>query len=337
MLKKLLTATLLLLTAAFTASAVEWTDTIAVINHAITANIETTPKALSLTVTGSGADHEFYYHYSAGPEGETLEGADVTDLSGCDIVVSRNAKSLNVEATGAVNRIFSIPMEDESAFDISRTYTNPALAVCSNSDGSSWSLFSSGFSVGFVGDIDSDTDMGFKMGQSMEFTLDNIAGIQWKDRTRHNTLSLGIGVNWRTYSRSGEGLLNLSDGKIGIAEVAGPEGYAPLKSRLKVFSLQFPLRYNYHWKKDFNIGLMAILNVNTHGSIKQRYRNGEGEVAKLFQNVNGQLRKVTVDFKVNLQFCPGVALYLRYSPMKVLKKDAGTQFSTLSTGLTFFY
>lgn len=321
----------------------QWADTIAYITQAHKAIVLANSDFLQVTVNGSGGNYDFYYKYAATTQPDSINlAADECrekEVRHCNLLLIRKAEEIELCCFGAESEdkfVMNIPPDEGRFTELTRTYTKPAYTANRNKSKGGFSLFSSGFSVGFVGDIDSDTEMDFCMGSSMEFTLDNIIGVKWTDRSEHNSLSLGFGLNWRTYSRGGSDLLNYENGRIGLLETA-PEGLTPLKSRLKVFSMQVPFCYNYKWKKYFGIGFSAILNFNTHASIKQRYRGQDDAICKIFQNVNDCVRKVTVDFKASVQFCPEVALYVRYSPMKVLKSNAGAQFGAISTGLTFAY
>lgn len=147
--------------------------------------------------------------------------------------------------------------------------------------------------------------------------------------------ALGVGVDWRNYRMTGERRFAMRDGTVTLEGY--DEGQNPLDSRLKTFSLQFPVSYVHTFNRYAKVGLAVILDANLYGSLKSHYTDAEGTKHETFRKCSSAIRKFSVDFKATVQFCPFVALYCKYSPMDVFKSDRGPEFTPLSAGFTFFY
>ncbi len=155
-------------------------------------------------------------------------------------------------------------------------------------------------------------------------------------RFSRSNISLGLGFDWRNYK------CTLSDRALKVNEMRGiewggyPEGSRPRNSRLKVFSVQFPLLYEWSIPKTslrFKAG--PILNLNTYASVKTRYQDAGGNECEEF-NKNIAINKTTVDFFGSLSWNRTVGIYVRYSPANVLKSHSPINFNPLTLGFTLF-
>ena len=118
-----------------------------------------------------------------------------------------------------------------------------------------------------------------------------------------------------------------NDGKVKLGGY--PEGASPKFSRVKVFSLSFPLLYEHKFNRQWGLGIGPVFNWNTYGSIKTRFKK-DGDNQKLVEKHIGH-RKFTIDAMFILEN-PIVDLYMKYSPMDVLK-DNDLKFQSLSIGI----
>ena len=257
----------------------------------------------------------------------------VVNLSHTDIVVSQNEDGLlfDFRTQDGQDLSYEYPYVEGQTYKVDRTYTNPATIFHRNN----FSIGFSGFSVGFVKALDAPEGLNQEMGRSLEFSLDQIVSFQWQLPSRRDMLAIGIGVDWRNYRTTGANRFFRTGNQV----QTGPweEGRTPVDSRLKTFGLQFPISYVHTFNSYMKAGVAVILNANTYGSLKSHYLDADGVKYETFQKCTGEISKFAVDFKATFQFCPFVAVYCKYSPMKVFRKDRGPEFTPLTAGFTFFY
>lgn len=271
---------------------------------------------------------------SANAQQPTAVADTVLNVTDADVIVSQNDEGLTidvVESGKQMRHTYDYPYTPGETYVVERTYQSPATFVCCNNI----SLAFSGFSVGFVKAMDAPADMGLEMGKSLELSLDQILSLQWRLPGKHDMLAVGIGLDWRNYRMTGDKCFALSDDGVILSGFA--DGEAPVDSRLKTFSLQFPVSYVHTFSRFTKVGVAVILNANTYGSLKSHYTCADGAKRERFSKCSSDIRKFSVDFKATLQFCPVVALYCKWSPMKVFKDGRGPEFTPLSAGFTFFY
>lgn len=145
-----------------------------------------------------------------------------------------------------------------------------------------------------------------------------------------HAVSLGVGLDWRNWriNDSYRFLETGADNKIEITKY--PEGAQPKWSRIKVFSVNFPILYQYTTK---NVGFAfgPVVNLNTYGSLKTRYTvNGE-KYKDTFTKVH--LTPVTVDFMATVYLRHCLNFYVKYSPCNIIEDGYGPKFKTLSFGV----
>lgn len=203
--------------------------------------------------------------------------------------------------------------------------------------GNNWAVITGGFVLGFVNTPGSGDEVSPEGGKSLELGITNIIGIQ-REFSSSAALSLGIGVDWRNY-RSTKGLMYVADnGRVGVSRF--PLGTDYRFSRLKIFSLQFPLLMTFKFKGNIaglypNLAFGPVFCWNTHGSLKSSWREADGSVATYTDNHIGQ-RKFTIDLmaRASLGY---VGLYVRYSPYKALTGGGAPDFRPLSAGVSLFF
>lgn len=198
--------------------------------------------------------------------------------------------------------------------------------------GDKWNMIIGGFTLGFVTTPGAGDDVSPEGGRSLELGILNALGFEYKP-SKHFGISFGIGFDWRNY-RSTKGILyEPVDGKIRVSQF--PEGVDYRFSRLKVFSIQFPLLIGWDCGRiasglNPNISFGPVFCVNTHGSVKSSWREEGGKTSTFSSNSIGQ-RKFTIDFIANFSLgCVGV--YVRYSPYKTLTGAEAPDLRPLSAG-----
>ncbi len=194
-------------------------------------------------------------------------------------------------------------------------------------------VFMQGPMFGFVGTPGAPDGMGVEMGKSFEIGVLDLLGFKYH---RHAwEVSLGFGIDWRNYRATRGTVFTADNGRVGLSLF--PQDVTPRFSRLKIFSLQFPILYGLRLGRAAGhaawLHLGPVLCLNTHGSAKTSWREpGEDRTSTVTSNSIGQ-RKFTVDFIGTLSL-GSIGVYLRYSPYKVLTSAGAPEFRSLSTGLT---
>ena len=200
---------------------------------------------------------------------------------------------------------------------------------------------SNGLMFGFVTAPGMPQTMDVEMSKSFEISWLNMVAVRFSDKAHKNFLSIGMGLDWRNYrSTKGTRFISTDDG--GIAFDVYPDGCRPKYSRLKVFSLGFPILYKHSFKNDrhnrskFSISAGAILNYNSHASLSSSWVNAEGNEVKESTNHIGH-NKFTVDLIGIISLNSNFGIYAKYSPMDVLRDTKGPGFKTFSAGFIFAY
>lgn len=197
-----------------------------------------------------------------------------------------------------------------------------------------------GLHAGFCGTIGTPGSMDVQMGKSFEIGIDNLIAYELRLKGDRDAFSLGLGINWRNYRMTAETRFIEQDGIITTS--AYPENTEGRYSRLKIFSLGFPLMYEHRFPinmlatRSMIVNIGAIFNWNSYGSMKTAWKEADGTKAEQFSKRIGQ-RKFTVDIMAAVQVAPASGFYVKYSPMDFFKKGRGPEFQTISTGIYLLF
>lgn len=143
----------------------------------------------------------------------------------------------------------------------------------------------------------------------------------------NHAFSIGVGLDWRNYRMTDEYRFVKSDNHLSIVDY--PADAHPKFSRIKVFSINFPMRYRFN-TKHFNFSLGPVININTYSSIKTRYTIDDVKYKDVSKDVRAN--PVTVDFMGTLGV-KGLNVYFKYSPCNVISSSYGPKFKSLSFGI----
>ena len=158
-----------------------------------------------------------------------------------------------------------------------------------------------------------------------------VAQYEYTPKNSKTTLSAGIGVDWRNYTLSGHDKMfaKVND----VAGVFDRKGdISELASRISTCSLSLPLMVKQSFNKDFAISLGAQLNWNFYSRVNNYYEENDNEIDIQTKKIGE--RPITIDVLGMLHF-GDFAVYCKYSPMSVLKKDKGPDFKSLAVGIYF--
>jgi hypothetical protein len=267
-----------------------------------------------------------------------------------DTIVINNPKKVTIVTNDSLQRIIVTGKEDDDNFKYQNTiqlvdsnYVSttrigrerweliPSMKVGKKNDmkknGPSNDL-SAHLGIGFTAPTKADKQTDFSTFKSWEIFF---TPIQWDhhfDARERNTVSLGLGLDWKNYRMTGDTRFTKGyDGDVVIEEY--PLQVSPKFSRIKVFSLTAHFEYTHSFDKDFWIGFGPVVNFNTYASVLTKYKMYGDEVKKLEKNI--RQRPITIDWMLRVGIF-GVPLYMKYSNDNVLK-DGGVKFRSLSFGL----
>ncbi len=190
-----------------------------------------------------------------------------------------------------------------------------------------WDLIFGGISAGLVNAVGAPSGLHVEAAKSYEFSLLFILGLRayWNSQ---NWLTFGVGYNARNYALNSTGRFVKTDGAISVEPY--PADAHGGSSRLRVETLSMPLIYGRRLGRHCGLHVGPVLNVTTRSSLKTTYE--VGRIGHTDRAGGIYAHKVTVDLYGALSY-HGWGLYVRYSPMKLIKSGCGPQFSSISTGI----
>ena len=184
------------------------------------------------------------------------------------------------------------------------------------------------YGMGLVTATNQAEGMDVKMANcGWEFIFNNLFGFYFCAAKR-TLLQMNFGLNWRNYRMKNENRFLKDANKVIIAPY--PEGADIEFSRVKIFSMTTEMMLQQNLTKNIMVAIGPVINFNTHGSIKTRYKlNGEGQKET---SSNIKQNAVTIDYKAEVGISP-ISFYFKYSPSNILNTDFGPEFSSMSAGL----
>lgn len=200
-------------------------------------------------------------------------------------------------------------------------------------DMSGWSVSADGLCIGLTDAWGQTGGGGLQWSKSFEINWLSCLNVGYSfSRSR---IYFGLGLDWRNYKSTIEGKWLRTDGDGGVMWGSAPDGASIRSTRLKVFSLQLPLMYVWRIPCSYLKWRMGpILCFNTYSSIKGIYDDPAGNRCEYFTK-DFDRRRVTVDFFASLSYHSALGIYVRYSPMKVLKDASPINFTPFTLGFTF--
>ena len=199
--------------------------------------------------------------------------------------------------------------------------------------GEGWSVGADGLCIGLNQAHGQTGGGGLQWSKSFEISWLSCLNVGYSfSRSR---IYLGLGFDWRNFKATADSRWLVASGDGGLEWGSAPEDVNVRFSRLKLFSLQLPLMYEWKIPKSWlKLKLAPILNFNTYASVKGVYDDAAGNRGECFFK-NFERNKVTVDFFGALSYHNALGIYVRYSPMKVLKSSSPINFSPFTLGVTF--
>lgn len=261
------------------------------------------------------------------------------------VVITENATGTNVEVRtiGENDDLIASVLTEYSSESSVKTNSREGklqqwwykrnLLDVEDEDNSNWGVSVDGLCIGLNKAVDQTPENGLQWSKSFEISWLSCLNVYYEfSRSR---ISLGLGFDWRNYKITTSDKCLVANEDKGIEWDRYPDGAKGRFSRLKVFSLQLPLLYEWHVPKSsvtFKAG--PILNFNTYASLKSVWDDADGNRRETFTK-NIEPRRCTVDLFASLSFCKAIGLYVRYSPMKVMDVPNTLNFQPLTIGLGF--
>jgi len=298
-----------------------------------------TPGVTSVTVHNvNGTSDNFFYQTGISSRTKVSEQSKMIyfDISDVSIIESDNKLNIKFKSDDNQSQILSFDLPDPDNRYV-KTYIGARGSdfgiTISRSGLTKWEIISGGLGFGWVTPVGSEHSLDASMWKSNEITWAMILGVKMSNGP--HSLSAGLGLDWRNYVITGDHFFNKdNDGKISL--IPYDDNMGKRRSRIKVFSLQIPLLYEFsfghHRNFDFKVG--PTLNFNTGGSIETQYTIGSHDYTIKTRHISQ--RPVTVDVMGAINY-KSIGIYARYAPMNVLKKSTGLEFRSFSTGIMFFF
>ncbi len=198
---------------------------------------------------------------------------------------------------------------------------------------SRWSVGADGLCIGLTEAHGQTGAGGLQWSKSFEISWLSCFNIAYS--FGRSKIYLGLGFDWRNYKATADRrwLVASESGNVEWGEA--PEDAWVRFSRLKVFSLQMPLLYQWRIPKSrLKLKLGPILNFNTYSSLKGVYEDSFGKRNEYFTKNFGR-NPTTLDFFGSITYRSFLGIYVRYSPMKVLKETSPINFTPFTIGIGF--
>lgn len=267
--------------------------------------------------------------FAAEPADTLLHATDV------DMLITETPEQLRITASDSTGIMSWIEKYPDNANVRSRQRFGLKSATIRSNKNTYWDVTSSTLLLGFVDGHGAPAALDLEMGHSLEISWLNALAVSCNFRHLHSSVSLGVGFGWRNYRTTTGMRFVTDDSGLTSFEPFAPDA-SPRYSRIKTFSLSFPLLYTQNFRlgafKNLGIQFGPVLNWNSHGSLATRWYDADGR--KMTESTNRvDQRRFSVDIFGALRLFPAMGLYVRYSPQSVLCNAPGLDFTTLSTGI----
>ncbi len=194
--------------------------------------------------------------------------------------------------------------------------------------------------LGFVKAAGAPAPYANDLGASLEVGFEPLQYRRYLGANRRSHVSLGLDFLWRNYRLTGRTRYELAPDGALVVQPYPEAATETASSRLKTFSVGFPLRYNVWLGAGWSASLGATLRLTPYASLRSEWREDDadllpGEVVRhkvvaFHKGLHQQ--KVTVDLQAGLHW-RSVGAYVRYNPCRVINADFAPSFSSLSFGL----
>ncbi len=281
---------------------------------------------------------------SSATENNNIKGDTIVNVSTpSTLVITESAKGIMLDikennGTGTSTMMIADYNEDATVSVNQSTsrfqaFTSKGCAIGVKT-GSSWDVISGGLNIGLVNPTGQPEGLDLQWAKSFEISWLNTLALRYSHRSI--AVSLGIGLDWRNYNTTTRNHYMIPDNNTGIAVKPYPESTKPGNSRIKIFSLGFPLLYTQKIPgTTLSVTAGGIFNINTHASLKTAYKDEQGNHIEEYSEGISR-RRVSFDIYGSIHLFKGIGIYARYSPQSVLSGSSVPKFRPLSVGISLF-
>ena len=288
----LATALMLMLTAASAQNNTEKDSTV-IITHPDTVKITNSQKQITIEVKNNGTEYKL--HREVNPVGVT-------------VIKERKAWDFDIPP-------FIGPNKKKQTHQHNATFD---IDIIHNLQ----------FGVGLVSATEQAAGMDIKWANSgWEFTLNRLINCEYR-AAKNTSLMLNFGVNWRNFRMKGENRFLKEGSHLTVAPY--PDGSDVNFSRIKIFSTTLELMLRQKLTRGISASIGPVINFNSHGSIKTRYKHDGKGYKDTSSNINQNA--VTIDYKAEIAF-NDLSFYFKYSPVNMLDTSYGPKFRPMSAGI----
>ncbi|MBJ2183644.1 MAG: hypothetical protein JFR38_03920 [Muribaculaceae bacterium] len=269
--------------------------------------------------------------YAAAPADTVMSATNV------DVIISETPSGLHVEATdnnGTItcDEVYPAGTTVRSTQRRTTMFRTNALWTTGKVE---WDIVSGNILFGAVNASGAPAEADFEMGRSFEISWLNAVAVTCNIKSIRSGISAGVGLSWRNYrTTTGMQLLTDDNGSVSYAPFA--QDVTPRYSRLKVFSLSFPVLFyhNFNIRSIPHLGVQfgPVLNWNSHASVSSKWYAPDGSKQHVSTNCV-DVRHFSVDLFAAVRVFSSLGVYVRYSPQSVLLNSPDLDFSTFSTGI----
>lgn len=188
-----------------------------------------------------------------------------------------------------------------------------------------------GIYMGFINTFDTPDNLNLAAGRSIEWGMLNLLGWEYRPWRNGPRWSAGLGFGFKSYRthKGGTRFYKNSDGDFVVDDY--PDDTYGRHSRLQIFHLNVPLMMTQRVYRGWGVRLGAVFNFNLHASANSCYDYDGIEVKESYKRL--QQRKVTVDFMAAAGLIGSFAVYVKYSPVSVMKSGCGPEIKSFSFGV----
>lgn len=139
----------------------------------------------------------------------------------------------------------------------------------------------------------------------------------------------GVGLDWRNFAITNGNLLSNNAGDPVIPRL-GISSYDSAISKLKVFSVDFPLLFSVNIVNGFGLTFGPVINLNTDSWIKNKTTSNGHTGKEKFNTPQANLLTVDIMAQINIK---SISLFAKYSPMSLMDKAYWPEFEHFSIGI----
>ena len=311
-------------------------DTLCIAGSAKEIMIFSNPSYTAIPVKGIDGGSENYYYQTGVSEDDEYSQSSYTKFRNPSdiriIEIDRTKVSVSFSDSGNNPNLISFDIPDPDNRYV-QSYTAPRKIdfgiSLAHKGKSQWSLVSAGIGLGWVTPLNDKPSLPSSMGRSLEFTWTIVGGVQWSYGP--HSISTGLGLAWRNYSLDKGRYFNREDNGVINIENYNP-GYNKTSSRLQTFSLQIPFLYSLYFghQRRFHLNAGPVVCFNTGAHISNGFSTYNQKTS--VKTIGLNQTPVTMDILGGISYS-SIGIYVRYSPMRVLKKSTGLDFNSFSTGI----